>query len=517
MRAITQVASLGLLLVLAGCAEDAPAPEVASVPEAHSWHDEVIYHVMPRSFRDSNGDRHGDLNGFVEQLDYLEALGVTAILFTPLYASDFYHNYFPSDYEAIDPEYGTMEDYIAFVKAVHARGMKFIMDMETQYAPEGHRWLDDSLGNPTSEYSDFIAYADDDNRLPEQFLIESGEPLTPYSVWPDKKLAIAHLDLNHPTVKEWMSDFFVYFVDPNGDGKFDDGVDGFRIDHIMDDLDYRGQFTNLYRDLWRPIFERSRAINPAIFVVGEQADWGSTGAEMVSESSADASFHFALHGAVGGNEGKYELFDTDKIEAAVTTSLDYAPGSPYVVNFIENHDTTRFATLAKGRDGPMRAAAVLNLFLPGVPAIYYGQEVGMTGRKMKDAGDSDGVDIPKREAFPWSSDIDAEGMAAWYIDSGPWWDQSLYHSSAVERMTVDVQRADPESLWNHYRELIATRKNSTALCRGDFERVDTGDGEVFAFRRTAGDDSVLVIVNLSGESRTVLEQELGPWAYALIE
>ena len=73
------------------------------------WHDEIIYHILPRSFYDSNGDLHGDLNGCKEKLSYLEELGVTAILFTPLYESDFYHNYFPTDYAAIDPEYGCME------------------------------------------------------------------------------------------------------------------------------------------------------------------------------------------------------------------------------------------------------------------------------------------------------------------------------------------------------------------------------------------------------------------------
>ena len=90
------------------------------------------------AFYDSDGDRHGDLKGFTSKLDYLKELGVTAILFTPIVESGFYHNYFPTDYEKIDPEYGTKEDYINFVRAVHAKGMKFIMDMETQYAQSGH-------------------------------------------------------------------------------------------------------------------------------------------------------------------------------------------------------------------------------------------------------------------------------------------------------------------------------------------------------------------------------------------
>ncbi len=113
-----------------------------------NWQDEVIYHVMQRSFYDSSGDRHGDLKGITGKLDYLEELGVTAILFTPLYKSDFYHNYFPVDYEKIDPRYGSMDDYFEFIEAVHDRGMKFIMDMETQYVQNGNLWFEDSYMNP---------------------------------------------------------------------------------------------------------------------------------------------------------------------------------------------------------------------------------------------------------------------------------------------------------------------------------------------------------------------------------
>ncbi len=508
-----------LAAVACGLGACSPQPDGLAVDApAASWHDEVIYHVMPRSFRDSDGDGHGDLAGFVDKLDYLESLGVTAILFTPLYASDFYHNYFPTDYEAIDPEYGTMEDYIAFVEAVHARGMKFIMDMETQYAPEGHPWLDESLGNPDSPYSDFIAYSDEANERPEQFLVDSGAPLEPYSAWPDQEIAIAHLDLNHPRVRQWMSDFFVYWVDPNGDGDFRDGVDGFRIDHIMDDLDYRGRFTNLYRDLWQPIFDRVRKINPGLFIVGEQANWGSTGADMVAESGADASFHFELHFAITGDDGHgASPFDLGRMLEAVERSLDYAPGPPYVVNFIENHDTARFATVAERAAGPLRAAAALNLLLPGIPSIYYGQEVGMTGEKLANGPDSDGVDIPKREAFPWSADIGAEGMTDWYKDSGPWWDVSMYHSADVASRVVDGQRADPDSLWNVYRELIELRKSRIELRRGDFTPVDVGDHALFAFRRDYGNGSVVVVINLAGDARTVADVEIGPGGYVVLD
>ncbi len=151
--------------------------------EDSDWNSEIIYHVFQRSFYDSNGDRNGDLNGLTQKLDYLKELGVTTILCTPLYESDFYHNYFAKNYDKIDPKYGTMEDYLAMIKAVHRNGMKFIMDMETQYAQNGNKWFDDSYKNPRSTYSEFIHYSDSLNQHPDQFYVPSGSDLVFFRGW----------------------------------------------------------------------------------------------------------------------------------------------------------------------------------------------------------------------------------------------------------------------------------------------------------------------------------------------
>ena len=116
--------------------------------------DEIIYHIFQRSFYDSNGDKHGDLEGIRLKLDYLQDLGVTAILLTPLYDSPFYHNYFANDFKKIDPWYGTMQSYLNLVKDLHSRGMKIYLDMETQYVTEDHIWWTDGVDNPKSKYAD---------------------------------------------------------------------------------------------------------------------------------------------------------------------------------------------------------------------------------------------------------------------------------------------------------------------------------------------------------------------------
>lgn len=471
------------------------------------WNDEVVYHVFLRSFYDSNGDRNGDLTGLKQKLGYLQELGVTTILCTPLYESGFYHNYFPTDYKQIDPEYGTMQDYLDLIRAVHRRDMKFLMDMETQYAQSGNKWFDDSYGHPGSQYSDFIYYSDSLNRVPAQIFMPVGSPLYDFRAWPGVNYNIVMLDLNNRRVRQWMKEFYASWVDPDGDGDLSDGVDGFRIDHIMDDLDDKGLFTNLYADFWKPIFDSCRSVNPDLFVVGEQADWLSYGDRMVGESGADAAFGFAVKFAVSGLAERADMYGEDdtsasdmdpgRIHRAVRETMKRFGDSTYFVNFIENHDVDRWATLVHGNDGLLRVGAVLNMLLPGIPSVYYGQELGLTG-KVGDWG-SDANHIPVREAFPWTPDPDEAGTAVFYKDTGPWWDSSFYNTGAARHLALSVQRSDPGSLWNFYRELIATRKKYEALRRGDYQPVDTADARLLAFDRAVRDEALRVFVNLSGE------------------
>lgn len=490
-----------------------------------NWNNEVIYHVMQRSFYDSNGDRHGDLNGFVEKLDYLKELGVTTILFTPLYASGFYHNYFPTDYEEIDPEYGTKADYIQFVKAVHDKGMKFLMDMETQYAQSGHIWFDDSYKNPASAYTDFIYYPDSLNEFPEQIFMPSRSALHDFTAWPGDKHHIVFLDLNHPKVKQWMIDFYAYWVDPNQDGSFDDGVDGFRIDHIMDDLDYKGLFTNMYQDFWQPIFKACKEINPAIFVLGEQSNWNEYGDEMVKKSGADAAFSFPLRFALAGEEGTHDMYkasdqsgirmDPTRIHQVIKESQSKFTDSTYTINFLENHDTDRWATVVNSIEGQERTAATLNLLLPGVPSIYYGQELGMTGKKHE--WGSDANHIPVREAFPWTADYTDTGNAVWYQDTGEWWDLSIWQTEAIQKLALSTQKLDKKSLWHFYKQLISIREEHPAFRLGEYEPILTQHPNLFAFVTTYEGKSNTVLVNTSSTALEVDDASFSQFKEILLQ
>ncbi len=475
---------------------------------------------MPRSFYDSNGDLHGDLNGFVEKLDYLEELGVTTILFTPLYESDFYHNYFPTDYEAIDPEFGSMDEYIRFVEAVHAKGMKFLMDMETQYVQSGHPWFDDSYNNPASPYSDFIYYSDSLNLFPAQIFYPLNAPLAEFKGWPGDTHNIVNLDMNHPTVKDWMRDFYLYWVDPNGDGNFDDGVDGFRIDHIMDDLDYKGIFTNMYADFWKPIFEACKEVNPNVFIVGEQSNWEDYGDEMMTASGADAAFNFQLRFALTGEEGIHDMYsdtsaagidiDPARVHQIVQEATNRFEGKGYAVTFVENHDTYRWTSMVNNNQALIEVGAALTMLMPGIPSIFYGQELGLPGEILQHIKfDANYLQI--RDAFPWTTDVNTPGTAVFHKDTGEWWDVSLHNSDLLQELALSVQKEDQESTWHLYKSLIALRKNEPAFRQGSYEPALSDHPEILGFKRTYGDDEFIVIINISNSIQQLDVPDLMNW------
>ncbi len=474
-----------LCLMLVYCL--APVHTATGLAES-SWENEVIYHVFQRSFYDADGDGHGDLDGFTAKLPYLKELGVTAILFVPLYQSELYHNYFPTDYEKIDPEFGSMQDYREFIAAVHREGMKFIMDMETQYAMQGHAWME-AINHPGHRFSDFIYFHDRQNRVPERF---SFKPQPARPVTADDPAKLVNLNLRNDAVKRYMMDLYAHWIDPDGDGRFDDGVDGYRLDHVMDDLDNKGILTDLYAEFWRPIVQHCRSINPDLFIVAEQADWTDFGEELIEQCDVSAVFGFPTWYAIAS-------LDATKITKAVETTRARLPEGKHVVNFIENHDIGRFAEFVKDDSAKLRAAAVLNMTLPGIPAIYFGQELGLTG-------DSTRGHLRVRQAFPWTTELDDEGMADWFRnhpEARSWWSESIYETGEARRKALSVQRQDPGSLWNHYRSLIALRKTRKEFRGGDYQNIALTEPGIICFSRSLGNQRSTVIVNLTEQRQTV--------------
>lgn len=448
---------------------------------------EVIYHIFQRSFFDTNGDGHGDLNGIRTKLDYLQDLGVTSILLTPLYQSEFYHNYFATDFEKIDPQYGSMEDYLALVKEVHKRGMKIYQDIEMQYVTHEHVWYTSSFNNPASPYANYIYYEDSLNQEP--FFFYNIPEFTTYN---NLKQKIVVVNMNNPAVREYTLDVLKFWVDPNGDGKFDDGVDGFRFDHMMDDLDNFTKLPNLFADFWKPVVGGLKKTNPDIAIIAEQANWFSLGHEYFREADVDRVFAFYLSWAI-------EKMDKEELTKAADSTLTKNPQGKEQIVFLENHDTRRFASVEGMTIDRLKAGAALNLLIGGVPLIYYGQEIGMKGKQMK--GMTDGNDIPIREAFEWYAGPTGEGMALWYRNTGPWWDSTYVKPN--DGISLEEEKQDPNSLWNFYKKLIALKKSTPALANGSYTNVGNTNSQVFSFVRSTSTDRVLVVVNLSGSAETV--------------
>jgi glycosidase len=449
---------------------------------------EVIYHVFQRSFFDSNGDGHGDLKGMEQKLDYLQDLGVTSILLTPLYQSEFYHNYFATDFEKIDPEYGTMDDYLSLVKEVHNRRMKIYQDVEMQYVTQDHRWYKESFNNPQSAYGNHVYYLDSLNQKPFFFY-----NIPEFTTYDNTKQKIAVVNMNNPEVRQYTFDVLNFWLDPNKDGKFDDGVDGFRFDHMMDDLDNFNKVSNLFKNFWTPLVKDLKKTNPGIKIIAEQANWFSLGREYFKNAAVDRVFAFYLSWAI-------EQMNKKELIRAADSTLTKNPERKEQIVFIENHDTRRIASVKGMEREKLKVTATLNLLLGGVPLIYYGQELGMQGRQMK--GKTDGNDIPIREAFEWYADAKGPGMAFWYKNTGPWWDST--NVKPDDRISLDEQKGDPRSLFNHYKRMIELKKSNPSLASGRYKVVENNNDRIFTFLRYTDTEAVVVIVSLSSLSESML-------------
>ncbi|MCO6498636.1 MAG: hypothetical protein J5I50_13360 [Chitinophagaceae bacterium] len=449
---------------------------------------EVIYHVVQRSFYDSNGDLHGDLNGLYEKLGYLQDLGVTSILMLPLYASPFYHNYFADNFEEIDPRFGTKDDYLRLVKEIHRRGMKIYMDMETQYVTEDHLWYKDSYGNPASPYSDYIAYDDSAQTKPSTIVYDL-DGLKGYNGVFKK---ITTVNLNSEKVKEYNLKLFSYWLDPDGDGDFSDGVDGFRLDHMMDDLDKKGRWINLFETFWKPLIKKLKAINPKIRIIAEQANWASFGEDYLTRADVDWVFAFRIAFAVRD-------MNKEQLSLMIDSTFLLTPKGKNQIVFIENHDMARFATVVKENPGKLRIGAALNLLIGGIPSVYYGQEIGMRGEgAFMKWGMTDANEIPEREAFEWYASDTGKGMAFWYKDTGPWWDSSLVKPN--NGISYEEQKDNPESLWNYYKNMIHLRRTHATLVDGTYMELPNNQDSVFSFIRKTDNKAAIILSNLSGNA-----------------
>jgi len=440
---------------------------VTSLPPISPWEGEVFYQIFPRSYRDTNGDGIGDFRGIEAGLPTIQKLGATAILINPIQKARVYHNYFADDWFDVDPTFGTMGDFDHLLKAAHAANIRVIIDMEPQYVSSGHPSYVAAAKDPNSPEADYLA-----------------KPFKPnpnaISPWYDHaKIQLAAVNLNHPVVVKRIGELFRFWAAR--------GIDGFRIDHMMDNLDWENKSTGLYAKLWGPIEEDIKARYPGTFFVGEQADWDSfrSPVEMFAGTPTDACFNFRLKNALMTNKA-------GSIAKGLNEYRYFTKEGRLQLNFLENHDMTRFAS-EESDPRKQRLAAALMMFAKGAPILYYGQEIGMKGQQGQ--WNSDGNDIPVRLAYRWGDKLASPGTALWYKDTGPWW--SDRYSRDHDGRSLQEQENSPKSLYNWYRKLISIRQNHPGLRSGSQEVVDSLNESVVAFRRKMGTSSCLILANYS--------------------
>ena len=474
---------------------------LAAVPGAYAggdgctevaWRGEqdVYYKIFVRSFADSNGDRIGDFHGIEQRLPYLQSLGVTTLLLTPIVPSVFYHNYFASRFDAVDPAFGSLADFHHLVRALHRRGMKVILDQEIQYVPDDHPWWIQTAGRPGSPLSSWILYNGPGNTEPETGFLGTQRLKT----YDGRDIRLAMVNLDAPEVRSYFGRLLRFWLQPGNKGTDREGVDGFRIDHMMDDLDNRGRLKNLVADFWAPLAAQAKSLDPGLTMIAEQADWGSYGDDLQAHGGIDLVYAFPLRKAI-------TTLDRDAIADALVATQEKTLAGKGQLLFIENHDTNRFASEAGGDARKERLGAALVTLLKGSPMLYYGQELGMKGRQLHVPGASDGNDIPVREAFRWAGTEDARGTATWYRDTGPWWTDR--YSRDHDGISLEEEQRDPGSLLAWYRRLMALRGARAELHAGSQCVVPTDQPAVLAVRRMQGHSASLLLVNLSEAPATL--------------
>ena len=478
LRRLAAVAMTLSALVLAGGASAGP---------------NLYYHVFVRSFADSDGDRIGDLPGLAARLDYLAGLHVTHVLLTPVQASPFYHNSFATDFDTVDPAYGGEAGWLAFVRAAHARGMKVILDEEFQYVAEGHPWWRDHEGRPGGVEGRFVLWNDPDSqRNPEPFLSAPR-----YRTHDGRTVGIAMVDLTRDDVRGWFRRMLIRRVDPWGDGSFVDGVDGFRLDHMMNDLDGKGRVKDLFRRFWRPLIASVRTVRPDLEFIAEPSDWGN-GREHLAQGGATAVFDFPLRKAIAA-------LDAKALRRAVAPRS--GPPGTRRLTFIENHDVDRFASVVGSDPRKERIGALLDLTLGSDPILYYGQELGMRGVVQRDTS-SDGAQIPLREAFRWRADLEAPGSAIWYRSDASWWSERANRTG--DGVSWEEEDGAPGSLLSYYRTLIRLRIQRPELWKGRRVVGCRRRGAAFCFTRQLGHRWTFVVANL-GDAPVVVAAPRQGW------
>ncbi|MFZ2096935.1 MAG: alpha-amylase family glycosyl hydrolase [Anaerolineales bacterium] len=442
------------------------------------WNDTVFYEIFVRSFYDSDGNGIGDFNGIVDKLDYLNDgdpktttdLGITGLWLMPINPAESYHGYDPTDYYAVNSDYGTMDDFNRLLQECHKRGIRVIIDMVYNHTSNKHPWFIESRDQPQSAKHDWYIWSSTNPGYQGPWGEQVWYPTVSGYYYAIFWIGQPDLDYINQAVSDEMYNVAKYWLQ-------DIGVDGFRLDAVRylieDGKDQQDTPETL--SWWSNFRTFFKGINPQAMTVGEVYTTNYIVENYLKENDFDQAFDFDLASQILKNiDGRNAV----NLNASIKSSFQLFAKGEYAT-FLSNHDQERVMSFFSGDMVKAKLASSVLLTIPGTPFVYYGEEIGMTGNK---------PDERIRTPMLWSA-----GRYAGFSTVIPW--EST--NSNYEQYNVATETNDPNSLLSWYRDLIQLRNNHAALRVGDYYTVRCDNFSIMPFLRVSKEETLLIILNLS--------------------
>ena len=511
------------------------------------WKGKVAYQIYPKSFKDSNGDGVGDLKGITEKLDYLQDLGIDILWLSPIYKSPFIdQGYDISDYYAIDPIFGTMEDMEELIAEGKKRGISIIMDLVVNHCSSHHEWFQKALADPDGPYADYFYFIESDkepNNWESYFGGSAWEPVPGTNKYYLHSFHKDQPDLNwqNPVLREEIYKMINWWLDK--------GIAGFRIDAIINikkDLEWRSLPSDRDNGLV-PVPEslvNAQPIEPFLRELKERtfAKYNAfTVGEVFNETDEELHFFIGKDGVFSsifdfkqtmlGQEGKgwfdHALPTADELKESIFQAHERADSIGVLSTIIENHDEPRGVShyIAEGpvNDTSKKALGTIQVLRKGIPFIYQGQEIGMENQVFESVEDFDDIatingyhvakeaGLSEEEALAaianYSRD-NARTPMQWSAEPGLGFsDGTAWLISPKPNVAINVkdQEKDPNSILNYYRQLTALYRHplyGNTIRFGDMIPAYRDRENIIAFERR-GDKRLLVVSNFQNRQATL--------------
>lgn len=511
------------------------------------WKGKVAYQIYPKSFKDSNGDGVGDLKGITKKLDYLQNLGIDILWLSPIYKSPFIdQGYDISDYYAIDPIFGTMEDMEELIAEGKKRGISIIMDLVVNHCSSHHEWFQKALSDPDGPYADYFYFIESDkepNNWESYFGGSVWEPVPGTNKYYLHSFHKDQPDLNwqNPVLREEIYKMINWWLDK--------GIAGFRIDAIINikkDLEWRSLPSDRDNGLV-PVPEslvNAQPIEPFLRELKERtfAKYNAfTVGEVFNETDEELHFFIGKDGVFSsifdfkqtmlGQEGKgwfdHALPTADELKESIFQAHERADSIGVLSTIIENHDEPRGVShyIAEGpvNDTSKKALGTIQVLRKGIPFIYQGQEIGMENQVFESVEDFDDIatingyhvakeaGLSEEEALAaianYSRD-NARTPMQWSAEPGLGFsDGTAWLISPKPNVAINVkdQEKDPNSILNYYRQLTALYRHplyGNTIRFGDMIPAYRDRENIIAFERR-GDKRLLVVSNFQNRQATL--------------